>query len=119
MAIRPATYNFIASQGSTFNETMILRYSNLTPFDFDNVAMQVRETYSSQQAIVTATVDNGYITIDSSTGTINIEIPASVMENVVAKDYLYDVEVFSNLNTRVTRIVQGKFTVTPEVTRIV
>lgn len=120
MAIRPGQYNFICSQGSTFSEYMSLKYNDGTPYTFDSAAMQVRETYSSKDAIITADVLNGKILVnDPNPGDIQIILPSTETADVVAKEYVYDVEVYDTTEDPiyVTRIIQGKFIVTAEVTR--
>lgn len=120
MAIRPGQYNFICSQGSTFSEYMSLKYTDGTAYPFDSAAMQVRETFASKDAIISADVLDGKITVNTpNPGDIQITLAASETMDVVAKEYVYDVEVYDTTQdpVYVTRIVQGKFIVTPEVTR--
>lgn len=120
MAIQPGKYNFICSQGSTFTEYLSLKYADGTAYPFDSAAMQVRETYASKDAIITADVINGKVKVnDPDPGDIQIIIPADETMDVVAKEYVYDVEIYDTTQDPiyVTRIIQGKFIVTPEVTR--
>jgi hypothetical protein len=112
----PGKYNMLCPQGATF--TKQLTYSiddvpvNLTGY---TARMQVRETHASAIVIVELTTENSLISLGGSLGTINLTIPATTTEDFLAKDYVYDLELVSGGN--VYRIIEGKFTVTPEVTR--
>jgi hypothetical protein len=112
----PGKYNMVCPQGATFVKQ--LTYSiddvpvNLTGY---TARMQVRETHSSTTIVVELTTENTLITLGGSLGTINLTIPATTTEDILAKDYVYDLELVSGGN--VYRIIEGKFIVTPEVTR--
>jgi hypothetical protein len=62
------------------------------------------------------TSSNGGITLGGSAGTIALNIAASVTANFIAGDYVYDLEL-NAANGTVTRLIEGKFNVTPEVTK--
>jgi len=56
----------------------------------------------------------------NSSGTVKIAMSNQVTKNIVAGAYVYDIEIFEGTapnETSVTRILQGKATVTGEVTR--
>ena len=112
----PGKYNMICPQGSTFSQQ--LTYSidgipvNLTGY---TARMQVREKYTSKTSVIDLTTENGGITLGGSAGTIDLYISSGVTELTVSKDYVYDLELVSV--GVVTRLIEGKFIVTPEVTR--
>jgi hypothetical protein len=112
----PGKYNFICPQGATFSKQLTWTIDE-NPVDLTTYSarMQVREKHSSTSTIVSLTSDAGDITLGGANGTILIEIPASVTEDFIAKDYVYDLELIVTSN--VTRLLEGKFIVTPEVTR--
>ena len=113
----PGKYNMVCPQGSTFNQE--LTYSidsvpvNLTGY---SARMKVKEKYSSATSKLDLNTSNGKITLGGITGTIIINVSASETEDVPAKEYVYDLELVSSGNV-VTRLIEGKFIVTPEVTR--
>lgn len=111
----PGKYNILCPQGSTFDLTMTYYVDdepvNLTTY---SAKMQVRENYSSSNVIVELSSDNDLITLHSD-GRIVLTISDHVTEGFIAKDYVYDLELGQNGN--VHRIIEGKFVVTPEVTR--
>lgn len=112
----PGKYNMICPQGATFDQ--ILTYSSGgVPVDLtDRTArMQVRTTYSSTSQVLSLTSENGGIVLGGAAGTINIIIDAATTAGINPKDYVYDLEVVNNGN--VTRLIEGKFIVTPEVTK--
>lgn len=106
-----AKHNLIIDQGSDFNMKMTFRQNevgmDLTGF---NIRAQIRKTKLS--STVTASF-NTYI-VDAVNGVFMISLPASTSTNIVAGIYVYDVEIYGN---SVTRVLEGKVTITPEVTR--
>jgi hypothetical protein len=85
---------------------------NLTGY---TARMQVRPDYTSQTLIVNLSVGNG-IVITGPTGAIAITINAAETATISAGTYLYDVELVAP-DATVQRLLEGKFVVTPEVTR--
>lgn len=112
----PGKYNMVCPQGSTFNK--MLTYSiDGTPVHLDGYTarMQVREKYTSTSAQVTLTTENDGIILEGLLGEITLNISASATSALAAKDYVYDLELVNN--GVVTRLIEGKFIVTPEVTK--
>ena len=113
----PGKYNIVCPQGSTFDQ--VLTYSvddepvNLTGY---SARMKVKEKYTSATAELDLTTVNGAIVLGGASGTITINVDAATTANLVAKEYIYDLELVSSSNI-VTRLIEGKFIVTPEVTR--
>lgn len=113
--IRPGNYKVEAYQGATFE--LAFAWSNddvrvdLTGY---TARMQIRESYGSIQPILSLTSDSE-ITLGGDTGTVTVQIAASVMENISAQQYVYDLELVNGAT--VTRIIEGSFIVKPEVTR--
>lgn len=113
----PGKYNIICPQGSTFSQQ--LTYSiNTIPIDLTGYTarMQVREKYTSTKKDLTLTTENGGLTLGGAAGTININVNATTTAALHAKEYVYDLELVSSSNI-VIRLIEGKFIVTPEVTR--
>ena len=112
----PGKYNMVCPQGSTFNQ--VLTYSinsvlvNLTGY---TARMQVRERYSSSVKQLDLTTLNGGIVLGGALGTITINATATQTAAIIAKEYVYDLELVSG--STVKRIIEGKFIVTPEVTK--
>jgi hypothetical protein len=106
----------LCPQGSTFNQ--VLTYSvdnvlvNLTGY---SARMQVKEKYTSTINQLDLTTANGGIVLGGTLGTIDINVPSFDTATITPKEYLYDLELISG--STVTRIIEGKFIVTPEVTR--
>ena len=112
----PGKYNITCPQGATFSQQLTWLIDN-DPVDltYYTARMQVREKYTSVIANLDLTTENGGITLGGNLGTISLLASASVTQALVPKDYLYDLELDSG--GEVTRIIEGKFIVTPEVTR--
>ena len=112
----PGKYNFICPQGSTFSKQLTWQIDD-KPVDLTSYTarMQVREKYSSPTKILDLTTENGGIFLGGDEGTILINVDTTETENIVAKCYVYDLELISS--STVTRLIEGQFMVTPEVTR--
>lgn len=115
--MKPGKYNFVCPQGATFSKQLTWEIDDI-PVDLTTYTarMQVREKYTSPSAIVNLTTENGGITLGGDEGTIDIEISALTTSGIIAKEYVYDLELVTSSSV-VTRLIEGKFIVTPEVTR--
>lgn len=112
----PATLNMTCYQGASFDYSLIWKVSgtaiNLTGY---SARMQVREQYDSNVAVLTFTSGSG-IVLGGTTGSIVIEASPTTTAGVAAGQYVYDLELVNPTNG-VTRLVEGIFSVDPEVTR--
>ena len=111
----PGRLNFTCPQGSTFTRTMTYKIAGI-PVDLTGYSarMQIRPFHYSEDILVNLTNGSG-ITLGASAGTITVLIDPSSTVNIPAGDYVYDLELVTGSN--VYRLVEGKFIVTPEVTR--
>lgn len=102
-------------QGSTFSKTLVWSIDgvpvNLTGY---TARMQVRSSYTSATAVVTLTNGSG-ITLGTTNGQITLTISAIATAAIAAGNYVYDLELTSG--GTVTRLLEGQFIVSPEVTR--
>lgn len=93
-----------------------------TPVDMTGYGarMQVRSAAGATDLEMDASTTNGMIVIgntDPVDGTVNINVPASFMQAMASGSYKYDIDVWSSAATPiVTRLVQGSFKLSPEVT---
>jgi len=112
----PGRYNFTCPQGSTFQSTITYKIDDV-PVDLSGYSsrLQVRETHETTDYIVSLTSNDG-LTMGGSAGTIDILISAEDTTNFITGDHVYDLEIISPSNT-VNRLIEGRFNVTPEVTR--
>ena len=112
----PGKYNMVCPQGATFIKQITYSASdvpvNLSGF---TARMQIREKHTSTATIISLTSPSNGIILGGVLGTINITISATATSALVAKEYVYDLEIITG--TTVTRLIEGKFIVTPEVTR--
>lgn len=117
MAVTPGQVNFLCPQGSTFSKQITYKIENI-PVDLTGYSarLQVRENhYSSETLLDISSPDNG-MSLGGSAGTIDILVSASDTSNIPAGNFLYDLELESS-GGEVSRIIEGSFIVTPEVTR--
>lgn len=78
--------------------------------------MQVRESVTSDNALISLTTENDGIVLDPPRGLITMYIDAEVMEDIPAGKYVYDLELIDG-DGIVERLTMGSFTVRAEVTR--
>jgi hypothetical protein len=111
-----ATYNLIVDQGSDWKITIIYKDAAGTVIPLTNTTaqLQFRTTYDSASPSLSLSTGSG-ITITANDGQIDIRATASQTGALSAGDYLYDLEI--TRSGEVTRIIQGRVTVTPQVTR--
>ena len=110
-------YDITCDQGATFSRVITWKNSNGTPIDLTNYTarMQVRSNYPSNTVILSLTTENSGIALGGVLGTITLAATATATGAIAADEYVYDLELITGSN--VTRVVEGSFTVTPEVTR--
>jgi len=110
------TYNIICEQGATFQRIITVVNADATVPDYNSstARMQVRPTVESATIIIELTTENTRITLlDNS---ITLDITATDTTDLPIGSYKYDLEI--QTNAEVIRLVQGNFTVSPEVTRV-
>lgn len=112
----PATLNLNCWQGANFDYSLTWRTNgtavNLTGY---SARMQVRETYDSTTPVLSLTSGSG-ITLGGTAGSIILEATATTTAGVPSGQYVYDLELVTG-GGYVTRLLEGNFTVDPEVTR--
>ena len=120
-----ATYNLFIDQGSDFAIDLVIKESG-TAKNLSNYSGrgQLRSSHTS-------TTIAGYLKVtitNASAGSLKVELPNSNWtdsggttrdgsKDIAAGQYVYDVEIFTNSDAVVKRIIQGTATINPEVTR--
>lgn len=112
----PGKYNMVCPQGATFAKQLTYTIDD-EPVDLTSYAarMQVREKYTSKTFVINLTTENGGITLGDDEGTVDLYISDEDTSEISPKEYVYDIELISS--GEVYRLLEGKFIVTPEVTR--
>jgi hypothetical protein len=117
MAVTPGQVNFLCPQGSTFSKQITYKIEdepvNLTGY---SARMQVRENYYSPDALLDLSSPSNGLTIEELDGIINILVSSVDTSALPPGNFLYDLELESE-GGEVSRIIEGSFIVTPEVTR--
>jgi hypothetical protein len=114
-------YNITCQQGATFQRQVTWTDPardayNLTGY---TARMQVRDNVSSNTIVIalsTTAGSGGTITLGGTAGTVDLLIPAANTTTLTAGQYVYDLELVSGGGV-VTRLLEGNFKVTAEVTR--
>ena len=114
----PGRLDMSCYQGASFDYTLTW-LSDGAPVNLTGYTgrMQVRDGYDAGSAIVSLTSGTG-ITLGGTAGTILVELTATQTAEIDATpsgQYVYDLELVSGAT--VTRLVEGTFIVSPEVTR--
>jgi hypothetical protein len=106
-----AKHNLIIDQGSDFNMQLTFRQNginmNLTGY---NIRAQIREGKTA----TTITASFTGLVVDALNGVFLISLPAATSSGINPGNYFYDVEVYG---ASITRVLEGKVIITPEVTR--
>lgn len=113
-----APYDILIEQGATFQLNLVYKDSNGAPIDISGYTarMQVRRTYDAPTPLLSLTTENGCITLGGVAGTVAVEAPADMTDNLPAKTGVYDLELVSPSGV-VTRLIRGETTISPEVTK--
>ena len=115
-----AEYDLKIEQGTT--NVIVVAYKDsagvavtLTSY---TARMIIRQTIDSAVALVTATTEHGKIAITGATGLVTITLPATETDDYAWLNGYYDLEIVSPTPSfTVTRLLQGKVTVSREVSR--
>lgn len=110
--------NILLNQGATFRKLFIYQDSVGDPINLTGYTarMQLRVSYTSEVPVINLTTENGGIEITPLDGEILVNMTATQTAGIPAREYYYDIEVES-ADGRVYRVIEGKATVRPEVTR--
>lgn len=112
-------YSIVCEQGATKSIQFQWRDSEENPIDLTDYSIraQVRRSHHSEDVVIDLGAE-GYISIltPKDEGQISITIPASTTEALPIGRFVYDIELEDDVGT-VTRLIEGGFMVTPEVTR--
>jgi hypothetical protein len=112
----PGLVHFVCPQGTTFQRTLTYTLDE-APINLSGYSarLQVRQAHYSTDPLVSLVSGSG-ISISGSAGIIDIEISSSDTSDMVAGTHVYDLEIESPSGV-INRLIEGNFTVTPEVTR--
>lgn len=110
-------YDIVIEKGATWNPVITWKDSagaaiNLTGY---SARLQIREKVTSSSALVSLTSSSG-ITLGGAAGTITPLISSTDTAALSFTTGVYDLELISGSGV-VYRVLQGKVTVSPEVTR--
>jgi hypothetical protein len=110
-------YDITCEQGATFARTLQWLDENEAPIDLTGYTarMHVRKTVKSATTLIELTTANGRITLTPADGKLDLLLTATLTA-AITDGGVYDVELVSPGGV-VTRILEGKFTLSREVTR--
>ena len=108
--------DLVIEQGATFTLSLFYQDDAGAAVDITGrtARMQLRKTDHTGNTELELTTENGRITIDGARGLIALSIAAADTAALVHSG-VYDLELVSG--AQVDRIVQGSYTISPEVTR--
>lgn len=111
-------YDIIVEQGATWTRTITVTDDG-TPRDLSGytIRMQVRSKHSSETVLLEMTTGNGITITDAAGGVFVVQLTAEQTGALPrVNGYRYDLELEDGAGV-VTRLLEGRFTVSPEVTR--
>jgi hypothetical protein len=116
------TYSLYLDAGADFSLRFTVKNAdgtivNLTGY---SARMQIRRLHTSATVDLSLTSQSGGLFVDGSKGNVNLTITnaqtAALCVNNAESVYIYDLEIQSEAG-EVTRVVEGKVIVKPQVTR--
>lgn len=116
-----AKLNLVIEQGATFTHQLQLRngpdiYSPIKDLTGYTARIQLRSDINSPDVILELTTANGRIEINPLEGKILLKLNAAETAVLEFSKAVYDMEV-SSPTGEVTRVVQGNFSLSKQVTR--
>lgn len=109
--------DLVCPAGATFERTLTYKLNgaavNLTGW---TARMQVRQRHIADTALLDLTTANGGITLGGAAGTISLLATDTQTGALPEGVWRYDLELIDG-SGKVKRLVEGSFTVTPQVTR--
>lgn len=112
------SYNITAYQGDYIQLTLNVKDSNGSAINLDGYGVrgQVRASYGSTGVLLDL---NPIISGNGSNGIVSININSYISKDLPVNDHVYDIERYpSNILTgNSIKLMQGKFSILPEVTR--
>lgn len=109
-----ANYDIIIDQGADFGVQLTLSENNERK---DISGYSARAQLRQKKTSATTAADFICTIIDAEQGVLNIALTNEVTKDLTSGIYYYDLELYSPDDASVTRLLQGKATVTQEVTR--
>ena len=110
-------YDILVDQGATLNRALFIKTSAKRAIDLEGYIgrMHIRDYKDSSVVIQTLTSETEEILISPSDGRVDIFLPPNKTADLLAKSYVYDLELESE-DGEVTKILSGKLTVRSEIT---
>jgi hypothetical protein len=111
-------YDIVCEQGATFIRELTWTDATEQPVNLTGYSarMHVRQTIKSATTVIELTTANGRVVLYPTTGKIVMTLTAEQTAALPTKPCVYDLELVSGSGV-VTRLIEGSFTVKPEVTR--
>lgn len=113
-----ATLKLVIEKGTTFKPRFTYKNEDGSIVDLTNYTarMQVRAEIDSTTPILDLTTENSGIVLGGQAGTIDLFVSDTVTSAIIEEEGVYDLEIESAAGV-VTRVLEGKVTFKPEVTR--
>jgi hypothetical protein len=109
-----AKHNLVCEEGATFTFNFTIKNGdtlwNLTGY---SATMTIRPFIGSSETTLLATNANSRIVLGGAAGTVAVTFNATTTAALTAGKYVYDLVL--NSGTVVTRLLEGRFVVTPSV----
>lgn len=111
--------NFTHDQGSTFKRTLTFKDSDSDEIDLTGYEFKAQARTKITSADVVFEFEFTILDQTSDTGKVEMSIAANITEDLSitkSTSYVYDAEMTAT-NGEITRIFEGKITISPEVTK--
>ena len=114
----PGRYDMTIYQGASFDTTLTWKVGDpATPVNLTGYTarLQVRTSVDAATTALELTTANGGIVLGGAAGTVALAVTAAATATLSPGYYVYDLELVNGAT--VTRLVEGRVTVSAEVTR--
>lgn len=110
-------HNYVIEEGTDWSSTLWLSDEDDNPKDLTDYSalMQIREQLEGP--VIKELASGTEITITPAEGKIELDLTVAETRLLQIRSGVYDLELTSGAPVKVTRLLEGSITVTPEVTR--
>lgn len=110
-----AVYDLTIEQGTTYSKSIIVNNPDLTAFDLTNWSSRsmIRKKYSDPQE----TAEFSVTITDAAAGAITFSLTPTETAAIPAGMYVWDLEIYTEADADVKRLLKGVVIVDPEATK--
>jgi len=110
-------HNYVIEEGTDWESNLWLSNEDETPKDLTDYTAQMQIREQLEGPVIKELTSGSGITITAVEGKIELALTVAETRLLQIRSGVYDLELTSGAPAKVTRLLEGTITVTPEVTR--